>query len=300
VNVHDAVVFEALGTTVWIEALSAPAIAERAVRSILDAVDLACSRFRSDSELSLVNASSGKRVAIGPLLSAALGAALDAARRTDGIVDPTVGAAVGAIGYDDSFERLPTQRPPTVRIERVPGWRAVELDPEGTVVVPAGVRVDLGATAKAMAVDLAAAAAASATCAGVLVSVGGDIAVCGTPPPDGWTVGVADSHRTAFGDADEAVTLWFGGMATSSTTVRRWYSGETDTHHIVDPRTGASARSGWRTVSVAGPSCIEANVLATWAIVCGPTPGLDPAGTPYRAVRDDGTVLRGNGWPEPR
>jgi thiamine biosynthesis lipoprotein len=113
-------------------------------------------------------------------------------------------------------------------------------------------------------------------------------------------VGVADSHRTAFDDADEAVHLWYGGMATSSTAVRRWRIGDTEAHHIVDPRTGTSANSGWRTATVAGPSCVEANVLATWAIVCGPEPGPAAAGTPFRAVRDDGTVLRGNGWPEPR
>ena len=299
-NVRSPVVFEALGTTVWIDAMTDPSAAERAVRGVLAAVDLACSRFRDDSELSLLNASAGTRVTIGPLLSSALDAALEAARRTGGIVDPTVGEAVRAIGYDVSFERLPADRPPTVRVERVPGWQAVQLHPSGTVVVPCGVCVDLGATAKALAVDLAAEAAASATGDGVLVSVGGDIAVSGPPPPDGWTVGVADSHRTAFDDADEAVTLWYGGLATSSTTVRRWRTGGAVAHHIVDPRTGDVARSGWRTVTVAGPSCVEANVLATWAIVCGPAPGPGAAGTPYRAVRDEGTVERGNGWPDPR
>ncbi len=132
-NVQDAVVFEALGTTVWIDAIADPPAAERAVREVLGAVDLACSRFRSDSELSLLNASPGQRITIGPMLSTALGTALDAARRTDGIVDPTVGEAVRAIGYDDSFERLPTDRPPTVRVERIPGWRALQLDASGTV-----------------------------------------------------------------------------------------------------------------------------------------------------------------------
>jgi FAD:protein FMN transferase len=299
VNVQDPVVFEALGTTVWIDAITDRPAAERAVREVLGAVDLACSRFRDDSELSLVNASAGTPVAISPLLSSALGTALDAARRSGGIVDPTVGEAVQAIGYDDSFERLPADRPPTVHVERIPGWQAVQLHPAGAVVVPDGVRVDLGATAKALAVDLSAAAAASATGDGVLVSIGGDIAVAGPPPPDGWTVGVADSHRTAFEDADEAVTLWYGGLATSSTTVRRWRTGGAVAHHIVDPRTGLAACSGWRSVTVAGPSCVEANVLATWAIVCGPAQGPGAAGMPYRAVRDDGTVVRDNGWPEP-
>ena len=132
----------------------------------------------------------------------------------------------------------------------------------------------------------------------MLVGIGGDIAVAGEPPPDGWTIGIADSHRAAFADVDEVVTLWRGGLATSSTTVRRWRTGDTTRHHIVDPASGGSAVSGWRTVTVAADSCVDANVLATWGVIRGPG-GAARAGSPYRAVTDAGTVARGNGWPEP-
>ncbi len=290
--------FDALGTTVRIEACADLAAAEREVRAVLVAIDAACSRFREDSELTAVNRAGGRPVALSPLAALAVRVALDAAALTDGAVDPTVGATVRVVGYDVSFEQLPSERAPIVQVVDTPGWRTVRLDDDGTVRVPAGVLLDLGATAKSLAAHLAAERAAASTAGGVLVSIGGDIAVAGEPPVDGWTIGIADSHRTAFADVDEAVTLWRGGLATSSTTVRSWRAGETTHHHIVDPATGRSASSGWRTVTVAAADCVAANVLSTWAVIRGPG-GAAKAACPFRAVTDAGEVVRGNGWPEP-
>jgi FAD:protein FMN transferase len=294
----DSVTFEALGTTVRIEACADIAGAEREVRAVLVAIDAACSRFRDDSELMAVNRAGGRPVALSPLAARAVRVALDAAARTNGAVDLTVGATVRSLGYDVSFEQLPSARPPIVHVVDTPGWRAVRLDDDGTVHVPNGVLLDLGATAKALAADLAAERAAARTGGGVLVSIGGDIALAAEPPANGWTVGIADSHRTNFADVDEIVTLWRGGLATSSTTVRRWCVGDSIHHHIVDPATGRSASSGWRTVTVAAGGCVDANVLATWGVIHGPG-GAERAGCPYRAVTDAGAVRRGNGWQEP-
>ena len=294
----DTSTFDALGTSVRVDACADIATAEREVRAVLAAIDAACSRFRDDSELMAVNRAGGRPVVLSPLAARAVRVALDAAAWTDGVVDPTVGATVRAVGYDLSFDQLPSERAPIVHVVDTPGWRTVQLDDDGTVRVPAGVLLDLGATAKALAADLAAERAAASTGGGVLVSIGGDIAVAGEPPVDGWTVGIADSHRTAFADVDEAVTLWRGGLATSSTTVRRWRAGETTHHHIVDPSTGRSTASGWRTVTVAAADCVEANVLSTWGVIHGPV-GAARAGCPYRAVTDAGEVVRGNGWPAP-
>lgn len=288
--------FPALGTTAQVDSLGDIDAAVAAVREVVGAIDAACSRFRDDSELAMVNRAGGRPVAISGLLTAAVRVALLAAQRTGGVVDPTVGASVRAVGYDVSFEQLQSARP-TVRLTCAPGWRCVELG-DGVVRVPDGVQLDLGATAKAFAADLAARRAAAASGGGVLVSLGGDIAVAGDPPAGGWPVGIADSHHVRFADADEMVDVHFGGLATSSTTVRRWSAGARTRHHIVDPRAGRSAASGWRTVSVAAESCVAANTLTTWAIVGGPGV-LDATSCPFRAVADGGAVLRGNGSPEP-
>jgi thiamine biosynthesis lipoprotein len=128
---------------------------------------------------------------VSPLLLALVQAALRAARVTGGAVDPTVGGALSGLGYDRDFPAVPAESAGPLVIRRVPGWWAVEVDPDaGTVRVPAGVVLDLGATAKAYAADRAARDAAAAAGCGVLVSLGGDIAVAGSGPPaagpSGW------------------------------------------------------------------------------------------------------------------
>jgi thiamine biosynthesis lipoprotein ApbE len=121
-------------------------------------VDAACSRFREDSELVALDRADGRPVRVSPLLAEALAVALRAAAATDGAVDPTVGSAMNAIGYDRDFRLVQEDgRPVKLTVRPVPGWRLIRLDrATGTVTVPAGVRLDLGATAKAWAADKAA------------------------------------------------------------------------------------------------------------------------------------------------
>jgi FAD:protein FMN transferase len=290
-----AATWRALGTTASVHVADPTALtgARAAVELELDAIDLACSRFRDDSELTALNAGAGRPVHISPLLAEAIAVALRAARITDGIVDPTVGEALVLAGYDRDFASVTPAIGP-LRAARVAGWRAVRFDPRLVrVTLPRGVSLDLGATAKALAADRAAAAAAAATNAGVLVSLGGDIAVAGPAPEGGWTVGVGDDHR---GAPDQTITIRSGGLATSSTTVRRWGPGR---HHIIDPRTGVPAAPHWRTASVAARSCVDANIASTAAVVLGPQAAawLAQRGLPARLISHDGTATTVAGWP---
>src|SRR2546425_1180215 len=102
---------------------------------------------------------------------------------------------------------------------------------------------------------------------GVLVSLGGDIAVAGEPPPQGWSIQASEDAAMPISDSDEAVSINSGGMATSGTTVRRWVRGQTIMHHIIDPATGLPADSIWRTATVVAGSCVDANIASTAAIV---------------------------------
>jgi thiamine biosynthesis lipoprotein len=299
----NAVDFRALGTGVRVLTTEPGALdhARAAVERAVDAVDRACSRFREDSELGRLAASADRCGAVGTLLAELVGAALRAARMTDGAVDPTVGAAMRRIGYDGDFASLPRRGPPLAAAAGpVPGWRLVELDAaRGWLRLPAGVELDLGATAKAFAADAAAAAALAECGCGVLVSLGGDIAIAGRPPAGGWSVLVAEDHAGPLDGPGQTVFLTGGGLATSSTTVRRWRRGGVDLHHIVDPATGLPARSCWRTVSVGAATCVDANTSATAAIVWG-EPALDWLGRhrlPARLVREDGSVVTVAGWP---
>jgi len=295
--------WRALGTTVVVLVERAAGLddARRAVEGELDAIDRACSRFRDDSELARVNAAGGRRVAVGALLVEAVLAALRAARLTEGDVDPTVGHALVLAGYDRDFDDI-RMSAGAVRAVRAPGWRVVEVDGDaGTLRVPAGVVLDLGATAKALAVDRAARAAAEAAGSGVLVNVGGDLATIGPSPPEGWPVRVTDDHAAPPDAPGETVHVTTGAIATSSTTVRRWRRGDTTVHHILDPATGVSAEETWRTVSVAAATCMDANTASTAAIVRGDraVTWLERLGLPARLCRPDGSVVRVAGWPVP-
>ena len=297
--------FPALGTTAALFVTEADGLdrARRILAGELEAIDRACSRFRCDSELSLVNRARGRPTPASELFLEAMRVALDAARATDGIVDPTIGAALRAIGYDRDFEavRRVGQEGRPVRAMRVAGWRAVRVDRRArTVQVPSGVELDLGATAKALAADRAARLVEAAIGGGVLVNLGGDLSIAGAPPPGGWLVHVTDDHAAAAFETGQTVRVSDGGLATSSTTVRRWATTEGSRHHVVDPRLGDSAAEVWRTVSVAAGSCVGANVASTAAIVRGETaPGwLAALGLPSRLVAGDGEVIRLGGWPE--
>jgi FAD:protein FMN transferase len=295
-------VFPALGTTASVVVTDGGLLAdaERMLREDVAAVDAACSRFRPDSELSWLHENAGTEVTVSPLLADAVGVALRAGRLTGGLVDPTVGGAVVGLGYDRDFTELADDPGPGAPPRPAPGWWRVSFDPVARrVVLPATVRLDLGATAKAMAADRSAARIAAALGCGVLVSLGGDVAVGGAAPADGWRIGIGDDHRVAGVDPDVVVTIRSGGLATSSTTCRTWRRGGRTVHHIVDPRTGDMAQPVWRTVSVAAASCVDANTASTAAIVLGrAAPGwLGDAGLPARLVCAKGNVLTVAGWP---
>jgi thiamine biosynthesis lipoprotein len=297
--------FPALGSTAVVAVTQRDLLAEAEalLAADLHALDLACSRFRNDSELVRVNERSGRPVGVSPLLAEATRAALDAAWMTDGLVDPTLGSQLRAAGYDRTFALVRERN--TWHIASIPrptgSWRDVELDDKRrTLQIPHGVELDLGATAKAWAADRSAERIARALRTGVLVSLGGDIAVAGPPPHGGWPVRLAEDHASSPADPGPVVAIRDGGLATSGTAVRRWRTDRGDAHHILDPRSGEPALTPWAYVSVAAASCLEANVAATAAIVLAEEAPhwLAKRRLPARAVRRDGTALAIGTWPE--
>ena len=265
--------WEAIGTTALVQ-VSDPnclTIAEAVLRAELDRIDRAASSYRLDSELGHLNDGAGHVVAVSAALHEAVAAAVGAAEASDGLVDPTLGAD--------------------------PGWEAIELL-GWAVRLPAPVMLDLGATAKALTADRAASAIARATGgAGVLVSLGGDIAVAGEAPDGDWRIHVSDDHRADASAPGQTVVLSDGALATSGTTVRRGPGGLG--HHIIDPRTWRSAEGPWRTASVTAANCVDANTASTAAIILGEDAPdwLAEQGLAARLVAYDGAVLTVGGWP---
>lgn len=266
--------------------------------ALLDRIDRLASRFRPDSSLSTANANAGRPVPVPRLLADLVGAALDAAAYTDGAVDPTVGLAMHRIGYDRDIAAIPQDGPAIPPPSGGRSFRDVRLHREaGLLTVPTGTALDLGATAKAYTADHAARTLQSRYGVGVLVELGGDLAVAGLTPP-GWPVHVAERE----GGAGSVVVIGRGGLATSTTTVRRWRRGGRSVHHIVDPATGRPVDGPWRTASVYAPSALAANTASTAALVLGEraVPWLTDRHLAARLVSVDGVVLTTKGWPTDR
>lgn len=266
----------------------------------INAFDVACNRFRTDSEICHLNAQSGHPVAISETLEIAIGAALEAASATNGLCDPTILPALLALGYDRDFDDLvakgtgsPGDAVPA------PGLSSIQLDREHHMVQLAPrCQIDLGASAKALIVDLVADDIAPS--GGVIVELGGDVAVHGNSSEGPWAIGVSDSLMLT--GMEPRISLTHGGVATSSTTARAWRAGDRIVHHIIDPRTGTSAVSPYATVSVSATSCVMANAFATAGLLWGEDAGhhIAQAGWSARLVRHDGTREFVGGWPHER
>jgi thiamine biosynthesis lipoprotein len=288
--------------TVWstvarvvVEDPAALSAARRIVAEVVAEVDQACSRFREDSELATVQRRHGVATPVSPLLADLIAAALRAASLTDGDVDPTIGAVIVELGYDRTFAELAgvwQEADVPVIAQTVPGWRAVRLA-DGLLTIPEGVRLDLGATAKAFAADLAAARVADELGVGVLVALGGDIATAG---PDGqW--------RVLVQDPEQIVTIAHGtAVATSSTVSRTWRRRGRTLHHILDPSTGLPAAPVWRSVTICAARCVDANTLSTAAVIRGDrAPAwLRGLGVHARLVTAAGDVIPIGDWPSGR
>lgn len=269
------------------------ASAQAVVDDYLRCVDDAANRFRADSEISRLRAGATE---LGPVLRDLLEQAMWAADLTDGDVDPTVGGSLERLGYDRDIQLVLDEGAPVRAVVHVrPRWGSVVLR-GSRMWCPAGVRLDLGATAKAVAADRAAALVVERTGSGVLVSLGGDIATAGPAPEGGWQVRVQDAKD----DPPTQVALPEGAaIATSSTVSRTWQCGGRRLHHILDPRTGEPAATFWRSVTVAAPTCLQANAVSTACIVRGARAvgWVERLGLPARFLRYDGQVLATESWP---
>ena len=265
------------GMSVWL-VCDDPGVAQtrlHAANLLINVAEQELSRFRPESGLNRLNSMSGQPVKVSPLLWQVLTTALDAAKATGGLYDPTVLKALESAGYRTSFENmagrevpLPTPQTPV----RSPfSWRDIRLDHQAqTVTLPEGVGIDLGGIAKGW---VAHQAAQSLSGAGpCLVDAGGDIAATGTPPEmEGWPVGVADPFRP---DSDLAIlSVTDHGVATSGVDYRRWTAGGTPQHHIIDPRTGCPARTDILTVTVIAADAVQADLHAKVALILGASPG---------------------------
>ncbi len=263
---------------------------ERNLRRLLTSevarLDTLASRFREDSELSAVNRGAGSWVDVSWGFVTVLTACLDAARATGGLVDPTLGRAIKAAGYDRWAGQSTATDPQT----HTGAWRQVGIrpGPKGAhVLIPTGTALDLGSVAKGWLADRLATTVRRAG-HDVLANMGGDIRVMATQP---WTVW-ADAELPGVPAAP--VDLTDAAVATSGIGHRRWEGG----HHIIDPRTGFSAVTPWHSISVVAATAAQANAAATASMILGDAAPawLDRQGLDARLVHPTHITTTGR-WP---
>ena len=288
--------FRAMGTDVLVVVpVGDLECAAREVEALFARWEKTLSRFRLESELSALNRSAVP-FAASELLFSVVSTALDAARATDGLFDPSLLENLVRSGYDQSFELLGGQVPEAATSLRVGGsWRGITLDRAArTIPLPPGCALDLGGIAKGMAVDASLELLSVLGIQTALVSAGGDLAVRSLRPDSRmWPVAVGE-------DGGQIIPLMRGALATSSSARRHWLQGDRERHHLLDPRTGESARSGLREVTVAAATCTQAEVAAKAIFVLGPS--LGPAfanrhGLAARLVHEDGRRIAAGIWP---
>lgn len=255
------------------------------------------SRFRPESELSLLNGRAGDEVDISDEMHDLLRSALELHRRTDGVFDPAVLPALERAGYDRSFEQVTDGDDVIEAARAAPHFGEVEMSPDGRQVrLPRDMRLDLGGIGKGYCVDTAAAALEGVR--SFLIDAGGDILARGAGPDgDGWVVGVADPLG---GDDLGVVRLRNVALATSTTARRRWRRGAATMHHLIDPASGAPSVSGLLSVSVIARTATEADVFAKTALILGESGApafLARAGAKALLVRDDGSFVVTPAWP---
>ncbi|MGB2876327.1 MAG: FAD:protein FMN transferase [Gaiellaceae bacterium] len=243
-----------------------------AIRRLFEDWERVFSRFRPESELNRLNRDFSEVVVLSRVFACAMRTALGAAATTNGLVDPTLGEAIEAAGYDRDFPLLADDERPLG--PSAPGrWRMLRLS--GRLLSrPAGTKLDLNGVVKALAVD----ASLELISGDGLVAAGGDVAVRGEA-----VVGLP---------GDGALRLTAGGIATSGITKRRWRRAGALQHHLIDPRTGRPAESRWEEVTVAAGSCAAADVAAKAAfLLSGDGPGwLDEHGLPGRFLAGEAVV----------
>ncbi|MEP6759000.1 MAG: FAD:protein FMN transferase [Actinomycetota bacterium] len=267
--------FEAMGCEIVVGGASVGSQDE--IQRLFHSRDRCFSRFIDGSELNRVNAAAGRPIVVSPLFADTLQVALRACRETDGLVDPGLGAALLAAGYDRDFALLGGDpRPP----RPAPAGRRPIFALGRVVRVPAGVQLDLNGVVKAIAVDDALALLAGEG----FVSAGGDIAVRG--------------ELTVTLPGAGAVALQRGALATSGTTKRRWSRAGEPQHHLMDPRSGRPVDSPWSLVTACGATCVAADIAAKAGFLAGSDgpAWLDARGIPARFLDRDGAIRTNRAW----
>jgi FAD:protein FMN transferase len=294
----SSIEFRAMNTSVMLAAEGDGAIPGMyAAKTFIDECEQRFSRFLPASELTELNRSAGNWLQVSDDVMEMLQLSLQYHHATNGIFDPTVLSDLKQIGYDRSMDEIRARGAsiPSKFSNRTsrPVFDEIGLDLTNRRVRMAhGMEIDLGGIAKGWIVEKAAQLLHKyvEACG---VSAGGDILFIGRPS-DGmdWDVTLEDPRNPT--EMLAQLHLPSGAIATSSIMKRTWSQGEKTRHHLIDPRTGESAKTDWLSVTVIAPNVVTADVYAKAILIAGekelPQLLADKEALTFIAVDSDGNL----------
>lgn len=268
---HTAVSYSAkgkvMGTRARITCIGGVPSLPKKLFSFLEMLEGQWSRFREDSEVTLMNLNPGVPLQVSKETMELLVTMKRGYFATGGSFDPTVLPALMSEGYEASLvnpnlvTRIHVGARPKGNIEEV------EIG-DTTVTVPLGTTIDSGGVGKGLAADLVAQMARDEGALGVIVEIGGDLRVSGfSPRGDSWRLAIEDpwdSNRQA-----SVIEISESGVATSTVLKRRFEVGSRETHHIIDPHTLKSTTSETVQATVVARTASEAEMWTKVAFVDG-------------------------------
>lgn len=236
-------------------------------------LEQAWSRFLPDSELNRLQARRGGWLECSDELVVALQHCIEMHAETHGLFDPTIRPSLELHGYDRTFAEVVHQaiRPSGVVLSTAaPGMAGLEISNNWVRLTP-DMSIDLGGIGKGLAADMVADELIASGANSAYVSLGGDLHAAGEPVDEnGWQVPLI--HPTTGATIDHHA-LYSGSMVMSTVAIRRWTRGDTEHHHIIDPRTGRPADTDVLAVAVADHSAARGEALAKAAIIAGSVEG---------------------------
>ena len=290
--------FQAIGTKCELLAFesSAPAAAFQSARAEIAAIDYHASFFRADSELTALNLDGRATVPVSATLFELLEVYRNAFRISGGAIDAAVGAELAELVREGN----PAVHSLALRSPRH-SFDAVVLNPRDlTVTRPVGLLLDLGGLGKSWLADRVAKRMVHAGGGGVIVNLGGDIAISGDAPSGGWPVRITDDASLDPDAAGQIVHLSSGAIATSSRLTRRWLDSDGRLReHLVGVDQSGGVGVGIVTATAAAGTALEANVATLATLLAGPRGVAVMARFGYPALLRgaDGTAVTLGGWP---
>lgn len=264
--------FRAMNTDIVVAAEGDPAAVKvgfERVRELVRGAEERFTRFSENSELSQLNRVSGTWRKVSPELFEVIRVASECAATTSGLFDPTILDALEAAGYNRSMDAIRTAGPGPERDPSQPRGSLADIRmnaDSSSVLLPRGLRLDLGGIAKGWIAERAVALLAPVADVRA-VNAGGDMVAAGLPPEGSWRVALEDPLRP---DRTLAVlALGPGALATSSVTRRAWQQPDGVRHHIIDPRTRKPAVTDWLSMTVIAQHAAIAEVYAKVLLVAG-------------------------------